>query len=48
MIKIQDTNIVKCPNCGSDTIKIVVANAHVAEFECRNFQCLKHFCKEYK
>lgn len=48
MIEIQDTKIVKCPDCECDTIKIVVATANVAEFECRNFKCLKHFCKEYK
>lgn len=41
-------NIVKCPNCECDTIKIVATSEHVTQFVCCNIKCLKNFCKEYK
>lgn len=44
----KEFNIVKCPDCRCDEIRVVATSEHVVQFACNNLKCRKNFCKEYK
>ena len=46
MIKVEDMNIVKCPDCGSNHAGILKGELHAVTYKCDG--CRAIFTKEYK
>lgn len=46
MIKVEDMNVVKCPNCKYKYVTILKGELHAVTYKCN--ECRAIFTKEYK